>query len=51
MAARCVAMLVRLRTLDTMNAILEILLSWLGASQDVIKRQGATEALASILGN
>ena len=49
MAARCVGMFARRKTLDTMNIALDTLLPWLGASHDQSKRQGAIEALASIL--
>ena len=49
MAARCVGALARLKTLESMSTILETLLPWLGASQDITKRLGAMEALASIL--
>ena len=49
MAARCISVLAQLKTPEAMSTVLEILLPWLNASQDEIKRQGSIEALASIL--
>lgn len=49
MAARAIGMLSRVDTGTTINNVLEKLLPSLGASQNDIKRQGAMEAIASIL--
>ena len=49
MAARCIGMLGKMDTGRTMNVALEALIPLLAAPDTDIKRQGAVEALASIL--
>ena len=48
MASRCFAMLTRPLLASTMEYIILNILPWLGASDNDIKRQGATESLARI---
>lgn len=49
MAARCVGIMSKIATMETMNIFLEKVLPWLGAIDDNIKQEGAIEALACIL--
>lgn len=49
MAARCVGVLSKIATLETMNRFLECVLHWLAAIDDRTKQEGAIEALACIL--
>lgn len=49
MAARCVGVLSKIATMETMNVFLEHVLPWLGAIDDNTKQEGAIEALACIL--
>lgn len=49
MAARCVGVLSKIATLETMNSFLECVLPWLAAIDDCTKQEGAIEALACIL--
>ena len=49
MAARCVAVLGRTSTLETMHLFLERVLPWLAAIDDCTKQEGAIEAMACIL--
>lgn len=49
MAARCVGMLSKIATMETMNVFLEHVLPWLGAIDDNTKQEGAIEAMACIL--
>lgn len=49
MAARCVGVMSKIATMETMNIFLEKVLPWLGAIDDNIKQEGAIEALACIL--
>lgn len=49
MAARCVGVLSKIATLETMNSFLECVLHWLAAIDDCTKQEGAIEALACIL--
>uniref|UniRef100_A0A3Q3GBQ6 BTAF1 RNA polymerase II, B-TFIID transcription factor-associated n=1 Tax=Kryptolebias marmoratus TaxID=37003 RepID=A0A3Q3GBQ6_KRYMA len=46
MAARCVGVLSKIATLETMNSFLECVLHWLAAIDDCTKQEGAIEALA-----
>lgn len=48
MAARCVGVLSKIATLETMNSFLECVLPWLAAIDDCTKQEGAIEALACI---
>lgn len=48
MASRCVGVLSRIATMETMNVFLEKVLPWLSAI-DSTKQEGAIEALACIL--
>ncbi|KAK2530509.1 Btaf1 [Columba guinea] len=47
MAARCVGVMSKIATMETMNIFLEKVLPWLGAIDDNTKQEGAIEALAS----
>lgn len=49
MAARCIGVMSKIATMETMNIFLEKVLPWLGAINDNIKQEGAIEALACIL--
>ncbi|OXB67392.1 hypothetical protein ASZ78_010950 [Callipepla squamata] len=46
MAARCVGVMSKIATMETMNIFLEQVLPWLGAIDDNTKQEGAIEALA-----
>eukprot|EP00064_Thunnus_orientalis_P002982 superscaffoldBa00000234_g2990 len=48
MAARCVGVLSKIATLETMNSFLECVLPWLAAIDDCTKQEGSIEALACI---
>ena len=49
MAARCVGVLGKMSTLETMHLFLERVLPWLAAIEDCTKQEGAIEAMACIL--
>ncbi|XP_017290585.1 TATA-binding protein-associated factor 172 isoform X3 [Kryptolebias marmoratus] len=49
MAARCVGVLSKIATLETMNSFLECVLHWLAAIDDCTKQEGAIEALACVM--
>ena len=49
MAARCFGMLCQVMTLDLMTFIIEKIVPLMDVADNVIYRQGATEALACIL--
>ncbi|XP_030628139.1 TATA-binding protein-associated factor 172 [Chanos chanos] len=49
MAARCVGVLSKIATMETMNVFLERVLPWLGAIDDSTKQEGAIEALACVM--
>ncbi|KAM9726612.1 TATA-binding protein-associated factor 172 [Menidia menidia] len=49
MAARCVGVLSKIATLETMSSFLECVLPWLAAIEDCTKQEGAIEALACIM--
>ncbi|XP_060697914.1 TATA-binding protein-associated factor 172 isoform X1 [Hemiscyllium ocellatum] len=49
MAARCVGVMSKIATMETMNIFLEKVLPWLGAIDDNTKQEGAIEALACIM--
>ncbi|CAH2248173.1 TATA-binding -associated factor 172 [Pelobates cultripes] len=49
MAARCVGVMSRIATMETMNTTLEKVLPWLGAIDDNTKQEGAIEALACVM--
>lgn len=49
MASRCVGVMSKIATMETMNIFLEKVLPWLGAIDDNTKQEGAIEALACIL--
>ncbi|XP_069467480.1 TATA-binding protein-associated factor 172 isoform X2 [Ambystoma mexicanum] len=49
MAARCVGVLSKIATMETMNTFLEKVLPWLGATNDNTKQEGAIEALACVM--
>ncbi|KAB1271234.1 TATA-binding protein-associated factor 172 [Camelus dromedarius] len=49
MAARCVGVMSKIATMETMNIFLEKVLPWLGAIDDNIKQEGAIEALACVM--
>lgn len=49
MVARCVGVMSKIATMDTMNILLEKVVPWLGAIDDNTKQEGAIEALACIL--
>ncbi|XP_005991591.1 TATA-binding protein-associated factor 172 isoform X2 [Latimeria chalumnae] len=48
-AARCVGVMSKIATMETMNTFLERILPWLGAIDDNTKQEGAIEALASVM--
>nr|XP_023679976.1 TATA-binding protein-associated factor 172 [Paramormyrops kingsleyae] len=49
MAARCLGVLSKIATLETMNVFLEKVLPWLGAIDDTTKQEGAMEAMACVM--
>ncbi|XP_012515118.1 PREDICTED: TATA-binding protein-associated factor 172 [Propithecus coquereli] len=49
MAARCVGVMSKIATMETMNIFLEKVLPWLGAIDDNVKQEGAIEALACVM--
>ncbi|KAM9804251.1 TATA-binding protein-associated factor 172 [Neosynchiropus ocellatus] len=49
MAARCVGVLSKIATLETMSNFLECVLPWLAAIDDCTKQEGAIEALACVM--
>lgn len=49
MASRCVGVMSKIATIETMHIFLERVLPWLGAIDDSTKQEGAIEALACIL--
>ncbi|KAM6956533.1 TATA-binding protein-associated factor 172 [Aplochiton taeniatus] len=49
MAARCVGVLSKMATLETMHLFLERVLPWLGAIEDCTKQEGAIEAMACVM--
>ncbi|MBN3290028.1 BTAF1 factor, partial [Polypterus senegalus] len=49
MAARCVGILSKIATTETMNIFLEKILPWLGAINDNTKQEGAIEAMACVI--
>ncbi|KAM9325875.1 LOW QUALITY PROTEIN: TATA-binding protein-associated factor 172 [Gastrophryne carolinensis] len=49
MASRCVGVMSRIATMETMNVFLEKVLPWLGAIDDNTKQEGAMEALACVM--
>ncbi|XP_074089486.1 TATA-binding protein-associated factor 172 isoform X5 [Macrotis lagotis] len=49
MAARCVGVMSKIATMETMNMFLEKVLPWIGAIDDSTKQEGAIEALASVM--
>ncbi|KAK6487599.1 TATA-binding protein-associated factor 172-like [Huso huso] len=49
MAARCVGVLSKIATMETMNVFLERVLPWLGAINDNTKQEGAIEAMACVM--
>ncbi|XP_066534947.1 TATA-binding protein-associated factor 172 isoform X2 [Hoplias malabaricus] len=49
MAARCVGVLSKISTMESMNVFLERVLPWLGAIDDSTKQEGAIEALACVM--
>ncbi|KAM3913658.1 TATA-binding protein-associated factor 172 isoform 2-T2 [Leptodactylus fuscus] len=49
MAARCVGVMSRIATMETMNGFLEKVLPWIGAINDNTKQEGAIEALACVM--
>uniref|UniRef100_A0A8C5E6B9 BTAF1 RNA polymerase II, B-TFIID transcription factor-associated n=1 Tax=Gouania willdenowi TaxID=441366 RepID=A0A8C5E6B9_GOUWI len=49
MTARCVGVLSKIATLETMNSFLECVLPWLAAIEDCTKQEGAIEALACVM--
>ncbi|KAM9065654.1 TATA-binding protein-associated factor 172 isoform X1 [Sarcophilus harrisii] len=49
MAARCVGVMSKIATMETMNIFLEKVLPWIGAIDDSTKQEGAIEALASVM--
>ncbi|XP_051883424.1 TATA-binding protein-associated factor 172 isoform X1 [Pristis pectinata] len=49
MAARCVGVMSKIATMETMSIFLEKVLPWLGAIDDNTKQEGAIEALACIM--
>uniref|UniRef100_A0A8B9H6C5 B-TFIID TATA-box binding protein associated factor 1 n=1 Tax=Astyanax mexicanus TaxID=7994 RepID=A0A8B9H6C5_ASTMX len=49
MAARCVGVLSKIATMETMNVFLERVLPWLGAIDDCTKQEGAIEAMACVM--
>ncbi|XP_062319885.1 TATA-binding protein-associated factor 172 [Osmerus eperlanus] len=49
MAARCVGVLSKIATLETMNLFLERVLPWLADIEDCTKQEGAIEAMACVM--
>ncbi|XP_063047545.1 TATA-binding protein-associated factor 172 isoform X2 [Engraulis encrasicolus] len=49
MAARCVGVLSKIATMETMSVFLERVLPWLGAIDNSTKQEGAIEALACVM--
>ncbi|KAM5142212.1 TATA-binding protein-associated factor 172 [Mantella aurantiaca] len=49
MASRCIGVMSRVATMETMNVFLEKVLPWLGAIDDNTKQEGAIEALACVM--
>jgi len=49
MASRCIGMLSKLATTETINCVLKDIIPLMKATQSDIWRQGAIEAIASIL--
>ncbi|XP_068114094.1 TATA-binding protein-associated factor 172 [Hyperolius riggenbachi] len=49
MASRCVGVMSRITTMESMNVFLEKVLPWLGAIDDNTKQEGAIEALACVM--
>ncbi|XP_053306351.1 TATA-binding protein-associated factor 172 isoform X2 [Spea bombifrons] len=49
MASRCVGVMSRIATMETMNLFLEKVLPWIGAIDDNTKQEGAIEALACVM--
>ncbi|CAB1343439.1 unnamed protein product [Coregonus sp. 'balchen'] len=49
MAARCVGVLSKIATMETMNLFLERVLPWLGCIEDGTKQEGAIEAMACVM--
>uniref|UniRef100_A0A8C5MZY2 B-TFIID TATA-box binding protein associated factor 1 n=1 Tax=Leptobrachium leishanense TaxID=445787 RepID=A0A8C5MZY2_9ANUR len=49
MASRCIGVMSRIATMETMNIFLEKVLPWLGAIDDNTKQEGAIEALACVM--
>ncbi|MEE6485729.1 hypothetical protein FKM82_014380 [Ascaphus truei] len=49
MASRCVGVMSKIATMETMNVFLEKVLPWLGAIDDNTKQEGAIEALACVM--
>ncbi|XP_077114676.1 TATA-binding protein-associated factor 172 isoform X1 [Ranitomeya variabilis] len=49
MASRCVGVMSRIATMETMNGFLEKVLPWLSAIDDNTKQEGAIEALACVM--
>ncbi|NXO33075.1 BTAF1 factor, partial [Locustella ochotensis] len=49
MASRCVGVMSKIATMETMNIFLEKVLPWLGAIDDNTKQEGAIEALACVM--
>ncbi|XP_071378280.1 TATA-binding protein-associated factor 172 isoform X1 [Centroberyx affinis] len=49
MAARCVGVLSKIATLETMNQFLERVLPWLAAIEDCTKQEGSIEAMACVM--
>ncbi|XP_048862553.1 TATA-binding protein-associated factor 172 isoform X1 [Brienomyrus brachyistius] len=49
MAARCLGVLSKIATMETMNVFLEKVLPWLGAIDDTTKQEGAIEAMACVM--
>ncbi|XP_018414179.1 PREDICTED: TATA-binding protein-associated factor 172 [Nanorana parkeri] len=49
MASRCVGVMSRIATMETMNVFLKKVLPWLGAIDDNTKQEGAIEALACVM--
>uniref|UniRef100_A0A673X656 B-TFIID TATA-box binding protein associated factor 1 n=1 Tax=Salmo trutta TaxID=8032 RepID=A0A673X656_SALTR len=49
MAARCVGVLSKIATMETMHLFLERVLPWLGCIEDGTKQEGAIEAMACVM--
>uniref|UniRef100_A0A8C7V465 BTAF1 RNA polymerase II, B-TFIID transcription factor-associated n=1 Tax=Oncorhynchus mykiss TaxID=8022 RepID=A0A8C7V465_ONCMY len=49
MAARCVGVLSKIATMETMHLFLERVLPWLGCIEDSTKQEGAIEAMACVM--